>query len=89
MKLTKHDTTTSIELTPTEMDLIASALRALNLKHVAEKTMTNALKSSIVQMLIPIEYRITSLEEVIPELSQELYDEFLELEKLNILQSNH
>ena len=38
-------------------------------------------------MLVAIENRIVSLEEISPELPQSLYDDFLEIEKLHILQN--
>ena len=73
-------------LTPAELDLIVSGLRELNEKHEKNRTMTRALKTEIIAMLYSIEDRIASLQVILPESPQELYDEFTELQKLQILQ---
>lgn len=88
MKLTKLGNYTAVMLTPAELDLIVSGLRELNEKHEQNRTMTRALKTEIIAMLYPIEDRIASLQVVLPESPQELYDEFNELQKLQILQQS-
>lgn len=86
MKLTKLGNYTAVMLTPAELDLIVSGLRELNEKHEKNRTMTRALKTEIIAMLYSIEDRIASLQVILPESPQELYDEFTELQKLQILQ---
>ena len=87
MNLITYDNMTGCIFTICELKLMASSLQAMNEKHENERTMTRQLKNSIITMLVAIENRIVSLEEISPELSQSLYDDFLEIEKLHILQN--
>lgn len=70
----------------THLSLIVSGLRALLEKHERDKTLTPKLKDQILNIQTVFDQVYLLMEQMEPELSQSLYDEFSDLEKLNILQ---
>ena len=83
--------TTNLELIDMVISLdeavvLLSAIRTSWAQHRKDRTMTPALETFLLVSSMQLDEIIRSFEERVPELPQSLYDDLIELEKLNILQ---
>jgi len=83
--------TTNLELIDMVVSLdeavvLLSAIRTSWAQHRKDRTMTPVLETFLLVSSMQLDEIIRSFEERVPELPQSLYDDLIELEKLNILQ---